>query len=92
MSSSLSLQGHNCFGAILHPITMADFLVAGPCLVRLCASVVACAIALLCRFDGQGACCNLSRGLQMGARPAQALDGYVSSFPSTYASKAHPSC
>ena len=27
--SSCIVQGHNCFGAVLHPITMADFLVAG---------------------------------------------------------------
>jgi hypothetical protein len=26
---AVGAQGHNCFGAVLHPITMADFLVAG---------------------------------------------------------------
>eukprot|EP00929_Paragymnodinium_shiwhaense_P103912 TRINITY_DN67763_c0_g1_i1.p1 TRINITY_DN67763_c0_g1~~TRINITY_DN67763_c0_g1_i1.p1 ORF type:complete len:353 (+),score=55.01 TRINITY_DN67763_c0_g1_i1:247-1305(+) len=43
------VTGHNCFGAVLHPITMADFLVA-----------------------------DLTD---------KAMDGYVSSFPSTYQAK-----
>jgi len=43
------VSGHNCFGAVLHPITMADFLVA-----------------------------DLTD---------KAMDGYIASFPSTYAAK-----
>lgn len=88
-------QGHNCFGAILHPITMADFLVAGVFLARpLCCVGFAARAHVSIQISPTRCDCSCTFPPRLvitskffSALLAEALDGYVSSFPSTYAAK-----
>ena len=83
-----SLPGHNCFGAVLHPIPMVDFMFTPPYTRGF--SLDSFAFFWQVWPTLQTACKSISlrfHEMLLPQLPCVRLDGIISGFPNTYASK-----